>query len=189
MAGAPQPLEVPAAARLLIGQAARRGLGSVGPAADCSRRVAVSPGFPRQCCPQGGGEPACHLLQRRLRLEGDPQRVRGRRPAHSPGQPAHTQWGLRDANALTCRTSVKEAAVPTQYPVAQSPTPFHGAPAAWPQFPSQWNGCSPCHGVSVGGMCCLKAAAACAAGAGNQLLLVGLLCCVSRRTRSYSGLC
>ena len=40
--------------------------------------TALSLGFPRQCCPKGGGEPAGHLPQRGLYLEGDPQRVRGR---------------------------------------------------------------------------------------------------------------
>ncbi|XP_023605181.1 E3 ubiquitin-protein ligase PRT1-like isoform X1 [Myotis lucifugus] len=53
-------------------------------------------GFPRQCCPQGGGEPASHLPQRRLHLEGDPQRVRGR-PAcgTAPGRPPPTRRGAR----------------------------------------------------------------------------------------------
>lgn len=32
-----------------------------------------SPGLPRQCCPQGGGEPASRLSQPRLQLEGNPK--------------------------------------------------------------------------------------------------------------------
>lgn len=55
-----------------------RRTGPVGQAAGwrgLHRGAALSPGFPRQCCPQGGGEPASHLPQRRLHLEGDSQRV------------------------------------------------------------------------------------------------------------------
>ena len=52
-------------------------------------RDALSPGFPGQCCPQGGGEPAGRLFQRGLHLEGDPEGVRGRGcPALAEAPPA-----------------------------------------------------------------------------------------------------